>query len=999
MTQPEDSDSSAEVKTGEAVQSSYNKLCETVYPAPLREAEKKLYQQRPKWHEKANAQPESLGFGLSGGGIRSATFCLGVFQGLAKLRLLGHIDYISSVSGGSYFASFYGRLFTRPDISGVAEIEQILSPNEKDRMTANEPPADLKLNKEQSAEFRRNNAWKTAIFDWMRDNGRFLAPKGGGDLLLGIAVALRNLLTVQLMIAVSVMTILLTAQFLRVMLEMGLSMARTAPSGRCYIWWSPYLVVGLAMVLFLVVPPGAAYWMFHLPEAAPQDESGAAGGLMKKVTKWNRLCRTGHLVSTAAILAMLMFFTAAGLLAGAQAGYEYWGAIIGFVYLFAVLAFAFWAARVKFPPHRRMTQSGAQTASNARLSSPAVDERDKDIVSLEDQLVRCDQARNWLSATLRTGLVATLAMLAFGLIDSVGQMLYARHFWPDGHPAQWLGRIYGALLAAAPFAHWVTGSLFGNKKPPHLPISLSLLAGAGAALVIVPALLGLDMFSHAIAYGFQNPTAAPPLKAASVMLGAALVFAALFSYFAGGGRKGTASGAMVFLNRTSLHSLYTARLIRAYLGASNKSRHRDTIGVAEVVSGDDISQERYWIEPQKAFYCHGAPLHIMNVTVNETIDGDSQIEQRDRKGLGMAVGLAGLSVGVRHHAVYQEFKNLQIKVETFPHPAAGEFRVFDYEDQGGNNDNIADFKGERPSLGNWTGMSGAAAATGMGYRTSLGVSLLTAFFNVRLGYWWDSGIASRTLSKKTPKKKWSKQFGNWLSTWLPLQSYLIDEFLSRFHGTARRLWYLSDGGNFENLGGYELIRRRLSFMIVIDAGADPNYDFDDLAGLVRKARLDFNAEIEFLNPDEIKEELKTRRAINFSDGALKWYGPLEQLRRGKRADEPSPVAKGERNIYFKSANTTRYSLKHAALARVNYLDDPTRESLMLLIKPTLVGDEPADVLQYHSSHPAFPHESTADQFFDEAQWEAYRRLGQHIVGKLFATGDQGGFFPGELLNN
>ncbi len=56
----------------------------------------------------------------------------------------------------------------------------------------------------------------------------------------------------------------------------------------------------------------------------------------------------------------------------------------------------------------------------------------------------------------------------------------------------------------------------------------------------------------------------------------------------------------------------------------------------------------------------------------------------------------------------------------------------------------------------------------------------------------------------------------------PVQGYLMDELLSRFHGTARRRWYLSDGGNFENLGGYELIRRRLPLMIIVDTGADPD---------------------------------------------------------------------------------------------------------------------------------------------------------------------------------
>jgi hypothetical protein len=64
-----------------------------------------------------------------------------------------------------------------------------------------------------------------------------------------------------------------------------------------------------------------------------------------------------------------------------------------------------------------------------------------------------------------------------------------------------------------------------------------------------------------------------------------------------------------------------------------------------------------------------------------------------------------------------------------------------------------------------------------------------------------------------------------------------------------------------------------------------------------------------------------------------------------------------------------------------------------LIKRTLVADEPTDVVRYHSSHPSFPHEPSAEQFFDEAQWEGYRRLGQHIAEKLFATQAEGGFFP------
>lgn len=119
------------------------------------------------------------------------------------------------------------------------------------------------------------------------------------------------------------------------------------------------------------------------------------------------------------------------------------------------------------------------------------------------------------------------------------------------------------------------------------------------------------------------------------------------------------------------------------------------------------------------------------------------------------------------------------------------------------------------------------------------------------------------------------------------------------------------------------------------------------------------------------------------------YGTLEELRRGRWVEEPVPDPKGSRSVSFKLSNIVRTSLKHAALAGVYYLDDrdssgePKLNSFLILLKPTLTSDEPADVLEYHNSHPSFLHESTANQSFDEAQWESYRRLGQHIAEMIF----------------
>ena len=176
----------------------------------------------------------------------------------------------------------------------------------------------------------------------------------------------------------------------------------------------------------------------------------------------------------------------------------------------------------------------------------------------------------------------------------------------------------------------------------------------------------------------------------------------------------------------------------------------------------------------------------------------------------------------------------------------------------------------------------------------------------------------------------------------------------------------------------------MPLIVVIDAAGDPEYNFEELANLTRKARLDFNAEIRFLNRENHNDlalfKLGVREVHTHLTGIrCTLLGSLDQLRRGKWAAESVP----ERKAFFKSVREDGLSLRHAALAKITYLDEPNRVCHLLLIKPTLIGEEPEDLTNYHLANPSFPHETTADQFFDEAQWESYRRLGQHIAEKLF----------------
>ena len=148
----------------------------------------------------------------------------------------------------------------------------------------------------------------------------------------------------------------------------------------------------------------------------------------------------------------------------------------------------------------------------------------------------------------------------------------------------------------------------------------------------------------------------------------------------------------------------------------------------------------------------------------------------------------------------------------------------------------------------------------------------------------------------------------------------------------------SDGGHFDNTAIYELVRRRCTLIVCVDAGADPERKFDDLGGAIRKCRIDFGVEI----------------TLN-----------LEQLRGV--GDTPVAVA-------------------GFAVGSIDYGPDHAPGHLVV-IKPTLcvTRDEPADVLAYAALNADFPQQTTADQFFDESQFESYRRLGLHVGSRMLAA--------------
>lgn len=230
------------------------------------------------------------------------------------------------------------------------------------------------------------------------------------------------------------------------------------------------------------------------------------------------------------------------------------------------------------------------------------------------------------------------------------------------------------------------------------------------------------------------------------------------------------------------------------------------------------------------------------------------------------------------------------------------------------------------------------------------MTALLTVFNVRLGAWFGNPRSEQTRGDGDPgsaRLLWNEFTGD-----LSLSNPYV---------------YVSDGGHFENLGVYELIRRRCRFILLIDSGADLNFERENLAHLVRKVRIDFGVRIEI---------------------------DVSQTRRDAHGRCPSHVAVGK--IFYSDvhlphnsppAATPHQDQAHPAEAsqrdfqNVKY-EDEQHDGIILYIKPGLTGDEPNDLLGFQAFNPAFPDESTLDQFYSESQFESYRALGLHSVLEL-----------------
>ncbi|MES0042228.1 GMC oxidoreductase [Mesorhizobium sp. M0091] len=553
--------------------------------------------------------------------------------------------------------------------------------------------------------------------------------------------------------------------------------------------------------------------------------------------------------------------------------------------------------------------------------------------------------QNRLARTLGSVLFMFAVSVAFVIIDSLARRASTMPIVPI---------MAGSLLIASPFlplirnfvVSLVAGRVAQTTETVGIRtgrIALYILAFSLAAL----AFFAVDLIAHAAF--FRGQVIGAPI-------GAWVVLASLVSSVALG-------RALDFLNMSSLQQQLTQKLARTFLGASN-SRRVHPIGTTPPVpvqisdADDDELLGNY--HPERL----GGPLHLITVCINQTVDHISGRQLRQNKGLPMCLGPAGISVGSQYHASWEDRRSdlpmNQVEVRALPvAPDPHQFHVL-----GRSASETAAV--EQLSLGRWMAISAASLSTGSGRRSSLPMSLLLGLLNVRLGYWWNSGIGAGQRPGRYPPNLW-RRIKSLPSTVFAVQAMLLDEWRGYFEGPSARRWYLTDGGHFDNTGLYELIRRRLPFIIAVDAGQDAGYEFEDLAILMRQVRLDFGAELNWLDPG--------------AAGATPWSS-LNAAAASQGAAIPAwiqsfiqhPEAIGS------LGNIKRDGSSCAALARISY---PNKESWLLLIKANLAPKITADVKNYAAMHPGFPNEPTLNQFFNDDQWESYRSLGESAGRAIF----------------
>jgi hypothetical protein len=882
-----------------------------------------------------------VGLAFSGGGIRSATFNLGVLQGFANRRYLPMFDYLSTVSGGGYIGSWLEAWIAR-----TARDDKTPHPNQTPIRRVQECLKTERATKPGHLEPRP--------IRFLREYSNYLTPRLGllgADTWAAVTIYLRNLILNQAILILFLSSALLVPYVSTWIASLVISTFDEAWAGFA-LPFAAFVLVLFAQIMvsrnmkfltgkaiggetrypssarqgpilgWIAAPLMLAAWITSVWQWANGDRwpwwywslAGmfAFGVTWAVAALWN-LPKTGPAAPPYGRPSAWCFSIGFSLISGGVGGLLLW--------VLANEIYARWAGDAEF-------------WNAVGFGTPLVIQVFLLVGTLQIGLMGVlfpDPRREWWGRLGGWLLIISLNWAAFFLAAAYAPLgLMWMKGWVRGAGLAWIGTtlvgIWGGksgtsggpgsrswkdiALSATPYAFiaglvaiiaWMleVGLALLNKMDPATVSTF--LAGSPVAEKVGGWVVSLEYTlgggnGHALQTVTPNRPPAPGseyINAHWEILWAAinwklvLVLAALLAICLILARR-------VNLNEFSMNLFYRNRLVRAYLGASHKERKPNPFTGFDPY--DDILLRDFRHE-----LCYSGPFPIVNTTLNVVSGKDLAWQERKAESFVMTPLRCGFDTRLEQIDLEQGSPTeMPTDVQKYGYRPTEHYLYYDVG----------------PRMGTAVSISGAAASPNMGYHSIPSLAFLMTFFNVRLGFWCGNP-RNKTWTEPGPK--------------LGLV-HLLAELFGETDDESPYV-YLSDGGHFENLGLYELVKRRCKFIVVSDAGADGGYTFGDLGNAIRKCREDFGIEI----------EIETKHLVPDKD--------------------------------------TKLTAWHCAIGTIHYgqVDPGAKDGTLVYLKASLSGDEMADILNYYREHPDFPHQSTADQWFTESQFESYRRLGQHIV--------------------
>jgi hypothetical protein len=839
-----------------------------------------------------------LALALSGGGIRSASFSLGVLQALNEKGVIPKIDYLSTVSGGGYMGSALSATMTKQNAFVFGE-----------------------STRQRGSTTQLTDVKDTDSVGHIRNYSNYLMPFGARDLVTAIAIIVRGLVAnvslilpvILLLAAITIfgspdrtdllrpnlggipltwlsvthfgITLLLALTTFPIFFAWGLVRSLRSDDKQAeFRTWAPFLAAAylilVAAVFFCELQPFLIAGMFDLADQANAAGEGNSSLLTAFVKNLAAI--------TAPIAAVVTVFrqqigtllksatTASGVTTrvmalGAQAALWIAGAAVPLLIWVGYLYLCYWGIINNTPPPAQTART-APIHGTVELKGPGVDLRGT---------VDC-----------RPSAENPCAPLAPRPASDPEAETKRR----GAHTPSWLINAAGVTSETLQWVwHGRLPERLASRPVTLLYLSFGLLLFALSYLLQPNAnslhRLYRDRLSKA--FLFDPGSAGSAAKTATIDRGrdfqqlemriSDLVPKEKVADAAAQGKNGTEG-----------------------TQAANGTERREQTAEREGTAGGAKASEAAEKNPPRA------PYHLINAALN--IQGSDYANRRGR------------------NADFFLFSPCYVGSE-----ATGYAPTKQVEDATGLD------------LPTAMAISGAAFSSNMGANSIRALTPTLALLNVRTGYWLTNPRA--IAAARTPSI--GARIKNRLTNF-----YLWSEITGRLYEDSEEV-YITDGGHIENLGLYELLRRRCKVIVAVDAEADPAMRLPSFITLQRYARIDLGVRIN-MPWDRIRST------------TIGWMG------FGGSPAGATPASA--------TPSPERCHGPHAAIGTIDY--DGGETGWLLYIKSSLSGDENDYVRDYARRYNQFPHESTGDQFFSEEQFEVYRALGFHITSRLLNGDDK-----------